>query len=121
MPKTHKANDPFNNIFSMLSSLSSIYNSLNKLFTHFNIEQTCLVNCNIVLKPFIAGYKWINEPNNKISRSCRNLYTSLHKHLKSRSKDTADYLNNSDFTPLVSFWIKVIWSKHYVINHEYNK
>lgn len=117
-----KGDDPFDKIFSLMTSKESIRNALNKLYTHLNIEQACLTNCNIVIKPFVAGYQWVDDPNPQInnSRASLLLYKSLHKHLKNRSSKCSKYLHNSPFTPFIPFWLKALWSHHYANNDVLN-
>ena len=114
--KDKVCDDAFNNVFGMLSSYESICKSLKLLYDHLQSERTCLINCDIVLKPFIVGYKWIDSNDTNVNFAATKIFDVLHKHLKDRSKQCGYFLKYSPFTQFISFWLKCIWSQHYIKN-----
>ena len=100
----------------MLSSYESICESLKLLYDHLQFEHTCLSNCDIVLKPFIAGYKWVESNDTNVNFAAKKIFEVLHQHLKDRSQKCAEFLKYSPFTQFISFWLKCIWSQHYIKN-----
>ena len=111
--------DPFHHIFKLLGDRNEIINCLVKLSRFLLLEKTCLHNVNVVLKPFVACFS--HDPNDKhAGRTSNRLYADLHKHIFDRSKDIWQCIKNASIRPFVTFWLKALWSQHYIKNRELN-
>ena len=111
--------DPFHEIFQLFGNYNQIIKSLQSLVYLLQIEKTCLHNVNVVLKPFVACYS--PDPDDPRSgRTSTLLYADLHKHIVDRSKKSWEVIQNLSITPYVTFWLKAIWSQHYIKNPELN-
>lgn len=114
-----KFKHPFDRYFKQFDSYATIHRQLNNLLYHLQVEQACLKNINFALKPFVACYKYCDNEAGASHKSA-SLFADLHKHLFKRSVDSWRFLQSSPFTPLITFWLKAVWSIHYSKNPELN-
>lgn len=118
-PNVTAFQDAFHPIFQLLGDFNKIVNSLRALSRFLHLEKTCLHNVNVVLKPFVACFYYdVNDPH--AGRTSNRLYADLHKHLVDRTKDIWHTIFNSSIRPYVTFWLKSLWSAHYIKNGELN-